>query len=90
MTVAPITVRAVLELLLAADSYPHVGNHDSIKAAYLEVNALSLAKTPVESSDDPPDFKQWLTALLTPNLPASQHDEVYWSMHDFFDPDERR
>ena len=39
-TEAPITVRDVLRLLLAADSYPRLGNHDWREADLLEAEAL--------------------------------------------------
>jgi hypothetical protein len=59
-TEPPITVREVLRLLLAADSYPRLGNHDWREADRLEAAALQKAGGALPSSDDPPAFGRWL------------------------------
>jgi hypothetical protein len=67
ITEAPITVRDVLRLLLAADSYPRLGNHDWREADLLTAEALQKARTAKPRADDPPEFAQWLETPLTPN-----------------------
>lgn len=60
MTVeAPPTVRDVLRLLLAADSYPRLGNHDWREADLLTAEALQKARTATPCADDPPEFAPW-------------------------------
>jgi hypothetical protein len=85
MAEAPLTVRAVLRLLLAADSYPRLGNHDWLEADLLEAEALQKAATAEPCADDPPEFARWLEILLTPNLSEPKREEVYFALHDFFD-----
>jgi hypothetical protein len=85
ITEAPITVRDVLRLLLAADSYPRLGNHDWREADLLEAEALQKARTAKPCVDDPPEFAQWLETLLTPGLSNTEYQEVYFALHDFFD-----
>ena len=80
-----ITVRDVLRLLLAADSYPRLGNHDWRVADLLEAEALQKARTAKLRADDPPEFAQWLETLLTPDLPEAERQKVYFALHDFFD-----
>jgi hypothetical protein len=84
-TEAPISVRDVLRLLLAADSYPRLGNHDWRVADLLEAEALQKARTATPCADDPPEFAQWLETLLTPGISNSEREEVYFALHDFFD-----
>jgi hypothetical protein len=84
-TEAPIAVRDVLRLLLAADSYPRLGNHDWREADLLTAEALQKARTAKPRVDDPPEFAQWLETLLTPDLPEDERQEVYFALHDFFD-----
>ena len=55
---AVIAVREVLRLLLAADSYPRLGNHDCREADLLEAEALQKAKDAVSYPDDPPSSAQ--------------------------------
>jgi hypothetical protein len=85
ITEAPITVRDVVRLLLAADSYPRLGNHDWHEADLLEAEALQKARTATPCADDPPEFAQWLETLLTPGLTNTEYQEVYFALHDFFD-----
>jgi hypothetical protein len=85
ITEAPISVRDVLRLLLAADSYPRLGNHDWREADLLTAEALQKARTAKPRADDPPEFAQWLETLLTPDLPEDKRQEVYFALHDFFD-----
>jgi len=82
---APTTVREVLSLLLAADSYPRLGNHDWREAELLEAEALRKAQTAEPHPDDPPEFALWLETLLTPGLSNDAREEVYFALHDFFD-----
>jgi hypothetical protein len=84
-TEPPITVREVLRLLLAADSYPRLGNHDWREADLLEAEALQKAATAEPCADDPPEFARWLETLLTPDLSNADREEVYFALHDFFD-----
>jgi hypothetical protein len=84
-TEAPITVRCVLRLLLAADSYPRLGNHDWREADLLEAEALQKATTAEPRADDPPEFARWLETLLTPGLSNTDREEVYFALHDFYD-----
>jgi hypothetical protein len=58
-----ITVRDVLRLLLAADSYPRLGNHDWHEVDLLEAEALQKAQTAEPNADDPPEFARWLATL---------------------------
>jgi hypothetical protein len=85
ITEAPITVRDALRLLLAADSYPRLGNHDWHEADLLEAEALQKARTATPCDDDPPEFAQWLETLVTPRLSNTEYQEVYFALHDFFD-----
>jgi hypothetical protein len=80
---APITVREVLSLLLAADSYPRLGNHDWREADLLETEALQKAATAEPRADDPPEFALWLETLLTPGLSNASRELVYYALHDF-------
>jgi hypothetical protein len=82
---APITVRDVPCLLLAADSYPRLGNHDWREADLLEAEALQKAQTAGPRAEDPPEFAGWLETLLTPGLPKADREGVYFLLHDFFD-----
>ncbi len=82
-----ITIRDVLRLLLAADSYPCLGNGDWRVADLLEAEALEKAKSAVPSPDDPPEFRRWLAALLDPATTQDQRDEVLGSLYDLFDPE---
>jgi hypothetical protein len=84
-TKAPITVRGVLRLLLAADSYPRLGNHDWREADLLEVEARQKATAAEPRADDPPEFARWLETLLTPGPSNTDREEVYLALHDFFD-----
>src|ERR1700712_339553 len=84
ITEAPITVRDVLRLLLAADSYSRLGNHDWREADLLEAEALQKALKAKPSNDDPPEFAQWLETLLTLGLSNTEREEVYFALHDFF------
>jgi len=88
-TEAPIPVRAVLRLLLAADSYPRLGNHDWREADLLEAEALQKARTAEPRADDPPEFARWLETLLTPGLSNTVREEIYFALHDFFDDGSR-
>jgi hypothetical protein len=85
ITEAPVTVRDVLRLLLAADSYPRLGNHDWREADLLEAEALQKAGTATPRADDPAEFAQWLETLLTPGISNTEREEVYFALHDFFD-----
>ncbi len=90
ITEAPVTVRDVLRLLLAADSYPRHGNHDWREADLLTAEALQKARTAKPCADDPPEFAQWLEALQTPGLSNTEREEVYFALHDFFDDAQAR
>lgn len=69
MTVeAPVTVREVPQLLLAADSYPRLGNHDWREADLLEAEALHKAAAEPRA-DDPPEF----AARLAENFPVQPY-----------------
>ena len=85
ITEAPITVRDVLRLLLAADSYPRLGNHDWRVADLLEAEALQKARTATPYADDPPKFARWLETPLTTGSLNTEREEVYFAPHDFFD-----
>jgi hypothetical protein len=63
---ATITVREVLLLLLAADSYPCLGNGDWQVCDLMEADALKLAPRATPSPDDPPEFGRWMEILLKP------------------------
>jgi hypothetical protein len=80
-----VTVREVLRLLWAADSYPRIGNEDWPIAARMEAAALAKAETAVPSAGDPPEFARWLDGLQWPNLTVNQREEIYWAIHDYFD-----
>jgi hypothetical protein len=82
---APVTVREVLHLLLAADSYPRLGNHDWREADLLEAEALQKAATAEPRADDPPEFARWFEMLLTPGHSKAGREAVYFALHDFFD-----
>ena len=69
---ATITVREVLLLLLAADSYPCLGNGDSQICDLMEADALKLAPRALSSPDDPPEFGRWIETLLKPQLRHSR------------------
>lgn len=83
-TEAPIAVRDVLRLLLAAASYSRLGNHDWREADLLAAEALQKARPAKPGIDDPPEFAQWLETLLTPNLPEAERQQVYFALHDSF------
>ena len=87
ITEAPITVRGVLRLLLAADSYPRLGNHDWREADLLEAEALLKAATAEPGADDPPEFGPWLTALRDPHLPNDQRGDILSAIRDLFEPE---
>ncbi len=81
---APITVREVLRLLLDADSYPRLGNHDWREADLLEAEALEKAATAEPRADDPPEFARWLAALRDPHLPNDQRGDIMAAIRDLF------
>ena len=85
-TQAPITVRDVLRLLLAADSYPRLGSHDWREADLLEADALQKARTAEPCADDPPEFARWLAALRDPHLPNDQRGDIMAALRDFLEP----
>jgi hypothetical protein len=84
---APITVREVLRLLLAADSYPRLGNHDWREADLLEAEALQKAQTAEPRADDPPEFARWLAALRDPHLSNDERGDIMSAVRDLFDPE---
>jgi hypothetical protein len=84
MTEPVITMREVLRLLWEADSYPRPGNEDWAIAARMEAAALAKAATAVASSDDPPEFAQWLNTLQRTDLSLNEREEIYWAIHDYF------
>ena len=86
-TEAPITVREVLRLLLDADSYPRLGNHDWREADLLEAEALQKARTAEPCPDDPPEFGRWLTSLRDPHLPNDERGDIMSALRDLFDPE---
>ena len=86
-TEAPITVREVLRLLLAADSYPRLGNHDWREADLLEAEALQKAATAEPRADDPPEFALWLAALRDPQLPNDARGDIMSAVRDLFEPE---
>lgn len=71
--------------MLAADSYPRLGNHDWREADLLTAEALQRAQTSKPCADDPREFAQWLETLLRPDLPEDKRQEVYFALHAFFD-----
>ena len=85
---APVSVRGVLRLLWQADSYPHLGNGDEREYRRLMEDALAARAPP--SSDDPPEFAQWLATLCDPGTSNDARDEVMATLHDLFDPDNDR
>jgi hypothetical protein len=86
---AVITVRDVLRLLLATDSYPCLGNGDWHVCDLLEAEALEKARTAVPCADDPPAFGPWLETLQKHGLHNPEREEVYFALHDFFDNADR-
>lgn len=80
-----ITVREVLRLLLEADRYPILGNHDAREATALERDALTKAATAVPSPDDPPEFAGWLAALQDQALPNDRREAIMEAMYELFD-----
>jgi hypothetical protein len=89
-TVAPITVREVLCLVLEADQYPCIGNEDWPKAERMSAAALEKAKIAVSSPDDPPEFLLWLQGLQKPGLTHIEREEILWAMYDYFEPPDPR
>jgi hypothetical protein len=83
-----ITVREVLRLLWEADSYPRPGNEDWAIAAAMEEAALAKAPAAVASPDDPPEFAEWLKALQRTDLSVNEREEIYWAIHDYFEPNQ--
>jgi hypothetical protein len=86
MTGDPISVRAVLKLLLNADRYPRYNAHDWREADLWEKEALDKAETALASPDDPPDLASWLAALRAPGVTGETRDTVFRAMHDYFEP----
>ena len=87
MTEAPITFREALRLLLDADSYPRLGNHDWREADLLEAEALKMATTAEPRADDPPEFAHWLIALRDPQLPNDERGDITAAVRDLFEPE---
>lgn len=88
-TDVPITVREILRLLLDADSYPRLGNHDCREADLLEAEALQKAQTAAPSIDDPPEFARWLAALRDPQLSNDERGDIMAALRDLFEPEVR-
>lgn len=84
----PISVRAVLELLLDADRYPRYNAHDWREADLREKEALQKAETAIGSPDDPPEFESWLAALRAPGATSETRHTVFRAMHDYFEPED--
>jgi len=87
ITEAPITVREVLRLLLAADSYPRLGNHDRHEADLLETEALQKAATAEPCIDDPPEFARWLAALRDPRLSNDERSDIMSALRGPLEPE---
>jgi hypothetical protein len=87
MMEATITVREVLLLLLAADSYPCLGNGDWQVCDLMEADALKLAPRAVPSPDDPPEFGQWMEILLKPGATHPEREEICYALHELFEPE---
>ena len=87
MVEATITVREVLLLLLAADSYPCLGNGDWQVCDAMEADALKLAPRAITSPDDPPEFGRWMETLLKPGATRPEREEIYYALHEFFEPE---
>lgn len=83
----PLTVRDVLRLVWEADGYPCLGNGDDRVAQRLEDEALAKATDAVSSPDDPPEFRQWLTALQDPSLRNPERDRIIDGLYELFDPE---
>jgi hypothetical protein len=83
----PATVREILLLLLAADQYPILGNHDWTESALMEKEALARAESAVAAPDDPPEFAVWLEILRRAPLPNDEREAVYYALHDYFEPE---
>lgn len=87
MTDQPISVRGVLLLLLEAERYPRLSNHDWVIADAMEAKALELAAAAVPSPADPPEFTRWLATVQQPNLDGDERVAVYEAMIGFFEPE---
>jgi hypothetical protein len=83
---APITVREVLRLFWEADHYPILGNADARDAFALDLEARAKAAHAMPSSDDPPEFAQWLGTLLKLRLANDEREAVYSAIRSYFDP----
>ncbi len=59
-----------------------------VRAAEIEeAEALAKARHAVPSSDDPPEFAAWLTALLAPGRTAETREETFDAICDYIDPE---
>jgi hypothetical protein len=81
-----ITDREALRLFWEADRYPILGNHDLREAEALDREAAAKAATAVPSPDDPPEFREWLTALSSERLTQNERDDIMEELYALFDP----
>jgi hypothetical protein len=84
LSYTPATVREVLLLLLAADTYPHEFSHDWRTGDRIEAETVAIAGTAIAAADDPPEFGKWLGTLLQPNLTYRERGAVYFAMRVYF------
>ena len=64
--------------------YPRIGNDDCATAARMEAAARSEGQHRPGLPDDPPEFARSLEALQRPALSASEREEIYDAIEDFF------
>jgi hypothetical protein len=83
----PLTMREALRQIWEADRYPILGNEDARVAMRMSAEALARAGEAVPASDDPPEFAAWIAALLNPQLPKGERDDIISAIYDLFDPD---
>jgi hypothetical protein len=53
----------------------------------MKADALARAETAIASPNDPPEFASWIAALSDPGLSLDEQEEIYGSLHDYFDPE---
>jgi hypothetical protein len=83
---APITVPEALRLFWEVDRYPILGNEDLRHSMALEEEARERAAIAIPSSDDPPAFVGWLTALRGPKFASDERDVIMEELYRLFDP----
>jgi hypothetical protein len=52
----------------------------------MEAEALGMAAMAVASPADSPEFDVWLTTLQRKVLPNDERGNIYYVLHDYFEP----